>query len=284
MGRRGWFGSAFGSTDAPSERWDEELAPQRDARHAQARRRILLAMVVVLLVVLVATMTVVLGGDRGRPAAKVSTQETTSSIGGGAAFGPSLPTPGTAVSLGGQVVIPDPATTLPPLLTIPGTPGTAADGLPVATQPGATQPGVTQPGTTQPGTTVPVTTRPPSTTQPVTTTTQPTTTTPPPQPFAYTQPHNANGTFSNGQGVAPCHVPPEDKFVLATPQPGTLTITVQSTGDTASGDVDPNGNFVVSNKATGERYTGQTSHTGATASYSASGCGATDSVTFTFVS
>jgi hypothetical protein len=246
-------------------------------------------MVVVLLVVLVATMTVVLGGDRGRSAAKVSTQETTSSIGGGAAFGPSLPTPGTAVSLGGQVVIPDPATTLPPLLTIPGTPGTAAtgtDGLPVATQPGstqpgATQPGVTQPGTTQPGTTAPGTTRP-TTTQPVTTTTQPPTTTapPPPPPFSYTGPHKALGQFTSPGN--PCNVPPEASFTLDTPQPGALTITRDSTGDVASGAVDPGGNFDVSNAATGERFVGQTSQTGATASYSLGGCAVTYNVTFTF--
>ncbi|MEY2405335.1 MAG: hypothetical protein QOG39_251, partial [Acidimicrobiaceae bacterium] len=62
-----------------------------------------------------------------------------------------------------------------------------------------------------------------------------------------------------------------------------LTITRDSTGDVASGPVDPGGNFNdVSNAATREGFVGQTSQTGATASYSLGGCAVTYNVTFTF--
>jgi hypothetical protein len=270
--RRDWLRSAGRGAAETPEPWDEELAPPRSgqrpragqALRSPALRRVVLATVVVVLLALVGASIVVLGGDDGKQLARVSAAETTApttAVGAGGAF---LPTPVTAVSLGGQVVIPDPATTLPPLLTVPGQAttgptGTDAQGQP--TLPGATQPPNTGPVGTQPATTLPGTTRP-ATTAPATTrtssppTTQPTTTTPPttaptttqPPPFTYDQPHQATGVFTNGQGSAGCSapVPPErqGQFVLATPQPGVLTIQRQGAAGVESGEIDPSWNLI----------------------------------------
>jgi hypothetical protein len=214
-------------------------------------------------------------------------------------FAPGLPTPVTAVSLGGQVVVPDPATTVPPPLTVPGSEpsgssgpggvavGTLPGGEPVTTIPGANPPATTRPagtpGTTGSGTTAPTTTAAPPTTQPPTTTAPP-----PPPPFTYDQPRPANGVFTNGQGSAGCSapVPPErtGQFVLSTPTPGKLLIERAGAAGGASGPVDPSGLFHATSPA-GEVYDGQASDAGANASYlqdDGAGCTVTYNVVFTF--
>jgi hypothetical protein len=311
--RRDWLRSAGRGAAETPEPWDEELAPPRSgqrpragqALRSPALRRVVLATVVVVLLALVGASIVLLEGDDGKQLEKLSAAATTEPATAAGTAGAFLPTPVTAVSLGGQVVIPDPATTLPPLLTVPGQttigpPGTDAQGqptLPGATAPPNTAPGGTQPVTTQPGTTRPATTAPGTTRTTAPPTTRPTTTTPPttaptttqPPPFTYDQPHSATGVFTNGQGSAACSapVPPErqGQFVLATPQPGVLTIQRQGAAGVASGPIDPSGTFHVSSATTGETYDGQASSSSATASYlqdDGNGCTVTYDVVFTF--
>ena len=292
--RRNGLRSLWRGSREPARAWDEELErPQSEADRRRARtwRRAVVASVVLLLVAVVATTLVVSNvGDGGTQTAKVSVDETTASTRQGESPGAFLPTPVTAISLGGQVVVPDPATTLPPLLTVPGAPATVPtgpDGQALPTEPGATQPANTQPGATQPPATQPGTTRPATTAPATTRTTSPPTTQPP--PFTYDQPHQATGAFTNGQGSAACPapVPPErqGQFVLSTPQPGVLDIARQGAAVTASGPIDRSGTFHVSSAATGETYDGQATGSGATASYlqdDGKGCTVTYNVVFTF--
>jgi hypothetical protein len=133
-----------------------------------------------------------------------------------------------------------------------------ATSLPVAATATSLSGATTTTATTTSTTLDPGTTLETTTTAPATTTTLP--------PFVYTSHPKTNvvGQFSGGSPQCP---PVDDPFTFDTPVPGTITITRQ--GRTASGDVDPEGNFDIRSNKDGvtDRYVGQTTQTSASGTY-----------------
>ena len=100
-----------------------------------------------------------------------------------------------------------------------------------------------------------------------TTTSTTTTTTTAPPPFSYTAgSHQAHGTYNNISAAPGCQPPSAEDFVFSTPSPGVIAITRIATSVTATGSVDPSGNFNASNGS--DVYAGTTTQTSATGTFS----------------
>ena len=79
-----------------------------------------------------------------------------------------------------------------------------------------------------------------------------------------------------------CQAPSSENFIFATPQPGVIAITRAATQETATGQVDPSGNFTTTSAA-GDVYAGTTTQTDAHGQFSSSApCKMTVDVTWTF--
>ena len=90
----------------------------------------------------------------------------------------------------------------------------------------------------------------------------------------------ADGTFTNGRGGCPVSTSFEDAFGFLAAGDGTLTITQPSTGDRVSGAIRSDGTFRL--RSAGESYDGKITGNTATArySYTANGCTETYDVNF----
>jgi len=91
----------------------------------------------------------------------------------------------------------------------------------------------------------------------------------------------ATGTFTNGRGGCPVATSFTDSFQFFAPGDGTLTITQPKTGDRVSGPIKPNGSFQL--KSSGESYDGRITGNTATATYSYTASGCTETYDASFV-
>lgn len=95
------------------------------------------------------------------------------------------------------------------------------------------------------------------------------------QPFSLgPSPVPATGTFTNGRGGCPFPTSFTDMFWFLAPGDGTLTITQPTTGDRVSGPIGPDGSFRL--RSPGESYDGKIAGNRATATYSYTRNGCTE--------